>query len=775
MVAINIFCNRLTGLLRNRLSGPRQFLIVSTLGGIASVAFAIGLAAKDHNRTEVSASTEKRPVSVADAVSMRMLGDRDYYYGDYEVPIAQFSPDGRKFVIVVRKGNLERNTNEYSLFLWQTIRIFESADPTLLLSMESSSNDEAISRVQWLEDNQQLAFLGEKPGESKQVYLFDTRKRVLQKLTDHGTNIISFSLTPDGSTLAFLAEEPEKNILDENEERFGYVVTTEALPALMLNKIGGKVWGESQLFVQERGKLERRLESRHGMLPPGNVTPLLSPNGRLVAITTEVPVKDIKPEWAEYSDVFMKRLVAMKRTPEMSYVLRYTLIDTHSNDSKILLESPASLDSEAFWRSDSHAIEIGGVYLPLSDTSGNERRERQSSTFSVHVTIDEANVSIIGKELRLQGVDQHDCVIARDRSASSSREERVICPAEKQEWRQSTTRSSGRPIIELIEAMNTPPTIVARDGAGHRTMLMDLNPQFSQIRFAREEMLQWLCRDGHMARGGLYYPIDYETGKEYPLVIQTHSFDPDRFWILGPWTTGYAAQPLAGKNIMVLQLDEGHTDKDTPIEVDRETSTIEGAIDFLAGKKLIDVNRVGIYGFSRSCLYVRHALTHSEHKFAAASLADGVDGSYFQYLHYINYLPAQNRFFEGVNGGVPFGAGIHSWIRRSAFSLDRVNTPVRLLTLGSVLGEWELFGALYRLGKPVEMIYMNDAEHILQKPWQRFASEQGNVDWFCFWLKGEEDPTPAKEEQYRRWRGLRGMQQRNESKAAQEEATPTLN
>jgi len=33
------------------------------------------------------------------------------------------------------------------------------------------------------------------------------------------------------------------------------------------------------------------------------------------------------------------------------------------------------------------------------------------------------------------------------------------------------------------------------------------------------------------------------------------------------------------------------------------------------------------------------------------------------------------------------------------------------------------------------------------------------VDWYCFWLKGEEDPDPAKSEQYRRWRKLREEKQ----------------
>ena len=39
------------------------------------------------------------------------------------------------------------------------------------------------------------------------------------------------------------------------------------------------------------------------------------------------------------------------------------------------------------------------------------------------------------------------------------------------------------------------------------------------------------------------------------------------------------------------------------------------------------------------------------------------------------------------------------------------------------------------------------------------------MDWLRFWLKGEEDPDPAKKEQYERWRGLKKMQDENEAEA----------
>ena len=45
------------------------------------------------------------------------------------------------------------------------------------------------------------------------------------------------------------------------------------------------------------------------------------------------------------------------------------------------------------------------------------------------------------------------------------------------------------------------------------------------------------------------------------------------------------------------------------------------------------------------------------------------------------------------------------------------------------------------------------------KSWDRVVSQEGTLDWFCFWLKREEDPDPAKADQYGRWRELRKLQE----------------
>jgi hypothetical protein len=64
------------------------------------------------------------------------------------------------------------------------------------------------------------------------------------------------------------------------------------------------------------------------------------------------------------------------------------------------------------------------------------------------------------------------------------------------------------------------------------------------------------------------------------------------------------------------------------------------------------------------------------------------------------------------------------------------------------------------------MVMMQDGKHVLQKPWQRMISQQGNVDWFTFWLKGQEDPDPAKADQYARWRHMRDQQKLHSTRTA---------
>src|SRR5262249_52570854 len=148
------------------------------------------------------------------------------------------------------------------------------------------------------------------------------------------------------------------------------------------------------------------------------------------------------------------------------------------------------------------------------------------------------------------------------------------------------------------------------------------------------------------------------------LVIQTHGFMPNEFSMDGrsEWSSGFAARPLAARGILVLQAqnfkdyqrDHDRIGNDGSLGTTLEESfknfsvlLYEAAIDLLDKKRMIDRDRVGIVGFSRTVCFVAQVLTHSKYRLAAASLVDGIGCGYFDEMT----QPNGAWDFDALNGG----------------------------------------------------------------------------------------------------------------------------
>src|SRR6202158_3833202 len=722
--------------------------------------FVSSVFAAPHKSGSPERNTRKRSVAVADVIEMNRLAG----YASTR-SVALFSPDGSKLVVVLRKGNLKTNTNEYSLLLWRTDEVFQPSAPQVLLSMSSSSSRGTMNDLRWLQDGETISFLGEHRDELQQLYTFNVRTRTLKKITSHPSNLVSYSMTGDGKRIAYIAETPVETLFDKSAAREGVVVSTQFLGNLLAGRKGGSQWegGEDKVFFQAAPSPIRPIRMAGKFLPESLG---LSPDGNHIVIRT--CTAEIPDLWQQYRDPVLHTLMGKTFIAGQCYwVTRYVVVDTATGDSHVLLNAPVgSHGSQIVWSPDSRSIFISDIFLPLEIEDVKVRKARQSSTYTVELEIPTGRIlsTVTEEQLLLLGSDPNGSCLRFQSGAKNQRDgSPVLLCKDGEKWQKAGTDrlQDTRPGIHLEEGLNSPPKLVAVDpSTNRRAILFDLNPQFRALHFARVEEVRWKKSDGPEVKGGLYYPVGYEAGKKYPLVIQTHGFNPDQFWIDGPYSTAFAAQPLAGKGIMVLQADEGWDMDDSPGEGDREVFNLENAIGYLNSMALIDSSRVGIIGFSRTCLFVKYALTHPAYHFAAASVTDGVDGVYFKYLVYANMYPDGTQFAESVNGAAPFGQGLKAWLKRSpGFNMDKVNTPLLIVAPNkfALLGDWEWFIGLSRLHKPVEVTYMENGAHLLQRPWQRRISLQENVDWFAFWLKGEEDPNPAKAEQYNRWRELRTL------------------
>jgi hypothetical protein len=711
---------------------------------------------------------EKRAVAIEDAIEMTRIGNSDgaSLHGQF----AFFSPDRRKFVVVLRKGHVQSNSNEYFLLLWRTQDVFGSAEHEVVLTLSSSSNRPAIQSVHWLDDNETVLFLGEHPSETQQVYRFNCRTRELTKITDSRTNVISFAVGSDG-TLVYTAEPLTSG--DSSWQRFGRPISTELITDVLLG-YPDEQWSDyvrviKQPHVAEGSETQVLADKFLMPFPSSKDRPVVSPNGRYVLLLANSDT--IPTSWLSYSESGMQKWTRWDLAPgQYSMLRRWILFDAETRTQHPLLNAPVALggESEAAWSPDCRSVVITNSYLPLDDSVGEELEARRRNPFVVEINVALGEVTkIASTNLKLIAWDRKSNeLIGEEAGANPSDKLGVHFQKQNGRWERVRTerRAEDVPVIAAEEGVNLPPRLVATRADGSRRVLLDLNPEFAQLKFGNVERIHWKARDGHEVEGGLYYPADYVPGRRYPLVIQTHGFQPDRFEIDGPYTSAFAAQPLAGKGIMVLQAEK--PDRAAVLEhiaTGREAqwrlSAYEGAIDTLDSRGLIDPTRVGIMGFSRTCWYVKYALTHSSFPFAAASVSDGIDMGYFIYAAMANRGYPDNEM-DQIMGAVPSGPGLPPWMKEApGFQVSNISSriPVRIVASYplDVLVEWEWFAMMKRLRKPVDMVVFLDGVHVLEKPLNRLISQGGNADWFDFWLNGREDPDPAKREQYERWRKLR--------------------
>ena len=713
---------------------------------------------------------EKRPVTVADAIRMTRIAGSGYPSLRPKSGFTVFSSDGKHFAIVVARGNVEKNTNEYSLLVFRTADVFDASTPRTLVSFLSSSNREGIVDLRWSKDNETIYFLGANANDPAQLYSVQCSSGELKKLTSNKTSLVSYALSKEGDTIVFAAERPEIDVVNEDVLKRGFHVMAESLPDLIRGQISSY---EPELFAKGNGPSPGKPLQTLGLFDSGVNDLFLSPDGRYLVVKTDTI--EIPDRWREYEDPYIQGVFRVKLAKGVgTRILRYELIDLRTSRSEVLLDSPATYaPADVLWSPDSKSLLLCGVYLPLDVEDHAEVQSRRSNKFVVEIKLPSREfVKIAKEELNPIRWDARTNIVqfhARQiQDQTGSAPQSVYYRKTSEIWERLPTPPAvigdALPDILAEQGLNLPPQIVAVDSKTKRkVILLDLNPQFTGLQFGKVEEIKWKDATGQPVRGGLYLPPDYIAGKKYPLVIQTHGFDSHGFVIDGDHVSASAAQPLVSKGIVVLQMNDIFYDSlDTPKETERAMSAYENAVEYLDQKGIIDRSRVGLFGFSRTCLYVKYTLTHSSQHFAAAVVAEGFDAGYLQYIVGGNLASNAASEEESVIGAPPFGDGLLLWLKRSpGFLLNKVQTPLQIQAFasGSLLGEWEWFSGLKRLGKPVDFIYLPTATHILVKPWDRMVSQEGTLDWFCFWLKGEEDPEPGKAAQYTRWRELRKLQE----------------
>jgi dipeptidyl aminopeptidase/acylaminoacyl peptidase len=742
--------------------------------------------------------------SVRDSIQMSVFNDPN---GLSRHPEFHLSPDGRFFYVVTTRGIISKNAAETSLWLFDIGRIRSriksddrrSSPPRLLFKATATPQIESVtaytallSQVRWSADSKLIYFLAQNVSGNRVLTRVDTISGVSRALSPECLDVSTFDLHP--TKIVYIASD-RRDQSTVNKGLLGAVLgpgSYQSTGAQLLDLMEIRtvnVPKKPQLWVIDHGASRRVPDPTNRISAPdlldyyGRVL-AISPSGRSVVCL--LPVLTIPSAWEQYvpahnfehwrvshSDV---RLIS----PVNNYHLReYVLIDLQTGDVRPLMRAPhgstlayTGYQNQVVWSKDGTHILLTDTFLPLDvpseglpipdvtncavaavDVASHTSTCVEHSDDPQDRSLPPASIAHVGYTAT-QGEVQVDL-----NSPDGSRNTRTY-QFRNHEWQLESSTASHSTVtgthgvysgldLTLRQTLNDRPMLWAQDAkSGHELMLWDPNPQLENVPSGEATTFHWTDRTGFTWTGGLIKPLGYREGTRYPLVIQTHGFLDGVFLTDGIYPTAMAARPLATAGFVVLQVRPRPDHAGTAAEAPDQVEGFVSAIDNLSALGLVDPKRVGIIGYSRTAWYVEEALIKQPTRFKAATIADGVDESYMQYMLIGEGNPVFETEEEKINEGKPFGSMLRHWAASAAsFNLDKVTTPLRIEALGpySLLMEWELYSSLHKQKKPVQLIYLSEAQHILQKPLDRIVSQQGNIDWFTSWLLPKEPlaTTPA--------------------------------
>jgi dipeptidyl aminopeptidase/acylaminoacyl peptidase len=698
---------------------------------------------------------------------------------------------GTRLAYLVKSPNLPQNRNDYQLYV-KDLRNMGNGLGRLIASGED------LSSIAWLGDGRRLSMLA-RTGGFKGIVLLNSDSGRRESVTQP-EEITEYSMSDSGNSVAYIVQDtaPESpQQIKQREDRIanGYRIELQGSSSTanrgfsihIRHRTAEGRWSPSERIAICDPFSHKRIDH----FPPARLTRLsLSPNGLRLLFNY---MTDIPSEWQQSPWVQFVMKAGNRKAPIM--VLR----DLESGKTSLPFKA-LDPDSTPQWSRDSGSFLVNahspvGSIWEQEDIRDHHIAGPDANMFWVNP--DSGEIEEVYKRVpshhdgALFWRDDGDVVIEGHgeevlrlhRLNGLWREiERVDLPRTEKD-RFSSLTSSGAAIVGVHETIDIPQNLfLYTPGKSSIEILTDLNPQLREKEFAPVRSIHWTTPEGSDVSGLLFLPSNYVPGQRYPLVIQTKG---DQGWFTcdsgANHDPAFAPQPMASAGIMYLirTVDEGFNYEDEQSkqpkgypghigEAVQQMDIWNSAVQALSDRGLVDRDKVGIIGFSRTGWYVEYMVTHSPFRYAAATATDNTSYSLSEYW----LSPGIEPDIEAMYDGPPYGRTIQNWLDYSiSYNLEKIHTPLLLEEMGYGVRDdspdstpndlaiaFEIFKGLNRLGKPVELYYYPDENHQPDHPKARLSTLQRNVDWYRFWLQGYEDPSPGKRGQYANWQHLRELQ-----------------
>lgn len=270
------------------------------------------------------------------------------------------------------------------------------------------------------------------------------------------------------------------------------------------------------------------------------------------------------------------------------------------------------------------------------------------------------------------------------------------------------------------------------------------NPFMSDYAWGRAELIEYRNERGARLQGALRYPVNYQAGRKYPMVVYMYEKRSD---LLHTFSTPsereyYNVAAFTQHGYFVLEPDIRFRPREPGLSV---VECVVPAVKQVVKMGVVDPGKVGIVGHSWGGFDTVYLATHTT-TFAAAVAGAPITDLISNYgnHHWSSGIAETDHIETGQQRmEVPLWEDLQAYIRNSAvFAVHTMKTPL-LLETGDDDGtvHWhqsvELYNVARRAGKHVVMLVYNGEDHGLRKRPNQMDYQRRIFEWFDHYLKGD--------------------------------------
>ena len=440
----------------------------------------------------------QRPMTIVDLISIPV------------VSAPQLSPDGTQVVYV--QADADWSANKRISHLWRA-----RTDGTEVVQLTFGTDNETEPR--WSPDGRQVVFIGKRNGtEVSQVYLLSMGGGEARALTSHATAVSAPAWSPDGASVYVLAADakPEAQTAREKAKDDVYAFD-ENFQQRHLWKVAVASMAEARVTSGDFSVLSYDL-STDGTKIAHHRAP--SPN---------FGDTDRGEVWV--MDAAGANAVALTKNtvPESG-------ASVSPDGSMVLFLSQANDRFEIYYNANLFVVPAsGGAARELTRDIGHELTDAVWSRDGRAIYA-VANMGVHSQILEIPAAGGTAKALTNGNHAIGG-------------W--SYLAAQGRHVFTKDDATNAGDVWTMTTGAPVQVSHV-FDRYAKDFRLPRQEKVEWKGADGATVEGMLFYPLDYQAGQRYPLVVQTHGGPQasDKFGF-GRW--GNYTQVLAARGYVVLQ------------------------------------------------------------------------------------------------------------------------------------------------------------------------------------------------------------------------------